>query len=45
MEAKTNWLCLRVIGGRGGVLRLNDDDDGDGGSGVFPAASLSKIDS
>jgi hypothetical protein len=33
-----------VIGG-GGAVFLRIDEDGEGGSGVFPAASLSKIDS
>jgi hypothetical protein len=45
-ESDTSWLCLLESGGAGGVFRLNDcGGDGDSGSGVFPAASLSKIDS
>lgn len=41
-ESETSWLCLLAIGGAGGVLRRRDAD-GEGGSGVFPAASLSKM--
>jgi hypothetical protein len=43
-ESDTSWLCLRARGGAGGVF-FRIDDDGDGGSGVFPAASLSNTDS
>jgi hypothetical protein len=43
-ESDTIWLRRRAIGGAGGVFLLIDED-GDGGSGVFPAASLSKTDS
>ncbi len=44
LESDTSWLCLRARGGAGGVFLLIEED-GDGGSGVFPAASLSNIDS
>lgn len=40
----TRWLCLLARGGAGGVF-LRGDEDGDGGSGILPAASLSKTDS
>ncbi len=43
-ESWTSWLCRRDSGGAGGVFFLMDDD-GDGGSGVLPAASLSNTDS
>jgi hypothetical protein len=44
LESDTSWLCRRVRGGAGAVFR-RIEADGDGGSGVFPAASLSNIDS
>jgi hypothetical protein len=40
----TSWLCRLVSGGAGGVFR-GCVEDGDAGSGVLPAASLSNIDS
>jgi hypothetical protein len=43
-DSETSWLCRLVRGGGGAVFRLIDED-GDGGSGVFPAASLSNMDS
>jgi hypothetical protein len=43
-ESDTSWLCRRVSGRAGGVFFLTDAD-GDGGSGVLPAASLSNTDS
>jgi hypothetical protein len=42
LESDTSWLCRRASGGAGGVLRRREAD-GEGGSGVFPAASLSNI--
>jgi hypothetical protein len=44
LDSETIWLCRRVSGGAGGVLRFRDEE-GEGGSGVLPAASLSKTDS
>lgn len=35
------WLCRRVRGGVGGSFLLIEED-GDGGSGILPIASLSK---
>lgn len=43
-ESDTSWLWRRVSGGAGAVF-FRTDDDGDGGSGVFPAASVSNTDS
>lgn len=43
-DSDTIWLCRRARGGAGGFF-LRMDEDGDGGSGVFPADSLSKTDS
>ena len=40
----TCWLCRLEIGGAGGTFRRTDVE-GEGGSGVFPALSLSNIDS
>jgi hypothetical protein len=42
LESDTSWLCRLASGGAGGVLRRREAD-GEGGSGVFPAASLSKM--
>ena len=42
LESETSWLCRLDSGGAGGVLRRREAD-GEGGSGVFPAASLSKM--
>lgn len=44
LESEIIWLRRRAIGGTGGVF-LRIDEDGEGGSGVFPAASLSNTDS
>jgi hypothetical protein len=44
-ESVTKWLCLRVTGGAGRVFSFIADDDGEGGSGIFPADSLSNTDS
>lgn len=44
LDSDTNWLCRLVSGGAGGVFRVCIED-GDAGSGVLPAASLSNIDS
>lgn len=44
LESETIWLRRRAMGGAGGVF-LRIDEDGEGGSGVFPAASLSNTDS
>jgi hypothetical protein len=44
LDPDTNWLCRLVSGGAGGVFRICVDD-GDVGSGVLPAASLSNTDS
>jgi hypothetical protein len=44
LESDANWLRRLVNGGAGGVFRI-DNEDGDGGSGVLPADSLSKTDS
>ncbi len=44
LESGNFWLCRRVSGGAGAVFLLTDAD-GDGGSGVLPAASLSNMDS
>ena len=44
LDSDTNWLCRLVSGGAGGVFRVCVED-GDGDSGVLPAASLSNIDS
>lgn len=43
-DSDTIWLCRRARGGAGGFFFLIDED-GDGGSGVFPADSLSNTDS
>lgn len=43
-ESGTFWLCRRASGGAGAAF-LRKEADGDGGSGVLPAASLSNIDS
>jgi hypothetical protein len=44
LESDTNWLWRLASGGAGGVLRRREAD-GEGGSGVLPADSLSNIDS
>lgn len=44
LDSDTIWLCRRESGGAGGFL-CRTDEDGDDGSGVFPAASLSNTDS
>jgi hypothetical protein len=41
-ESDTSWLCRLASGGAGGVLRRREAD-GEGGSGVLPADSLSKM--
>lgn len=43
-DSATIWLCRRASGGAGGFFRVMNAD-GDGGSGVFPADSLSNTDS
>ena len=43
-ESETSWLCRRASGGAGGVF-FRIDAEGDGGSGVLPADSLSNTDS
>ena len=43
-ESLRSWLCLLVTGGGGAAFFLIDED-GDGGSGAFPADSLSNGDS
>ena len=42
LESDTIWLCRLASGGAGGVLRRKEAE-GEGGSGVFPAASLSNM--
>lgn len=44
LGSDTGWPCRRVDGGAGASLR-RIEVDGEGGSGVLPAASLSKTDS
>lgn len=44
LESGIRWLCRRLMGGAGGVFRFMGGN-GEVGSGIFPAASLSKIDS
>lgn len=43
-DSDTIWLCLLESGGAGAIFLLMDED-GDGGSGVFPRDSLSNTDS
>lgn len=43
-DSDTSWLCRLARGIAGGVF-FRSEADGDGGSGIFPAASLSNIDS
>jgi hypothetical protein len=44
LDSETGWPWRRPAGGAGAILR-RVEVDGDGGSGVFPAASVSKMDS